>query len=88
MFSLIQKVFRAAQSLDVVCERLTHLEARLTQIETKLDRFEKLADENESLWQFLDEQKEAEELFVTQSADFQDEISDILLRKLKPYGDA
>tara|TARA_B100000427_G_C15049890_1_gene395091 strand:+ start:281 stop:484 length:204 start_codon:yes stop_codon:yes gene_type:complete len=64
------------------------IEARLAEIDKKLERFEKLADENESLWQFLDEQKEMDEVFVGSAEEFQTEISDMMLRRMKTQGDA
>ncbi len=81
MFSLIQKILNQARSFDAWCERIA-------QIELQLERFEKLADENESLWQFLDEQKEAEADFQAHSEDYQDELNEIFIRRMKPYGDA
>tara|TARA_R110002020_G_scaffold53430_7_gene149545 strand:- start:2498 stop:2743 length:246 start_codon:yes stop_codon:yes gene_type:complete len=81
MFSLIQKILATVQSFDAVCDRLDKIEA-------KLERFEKLADENESLWQFLDEQKEMEAVFVGSAEEFQEEFTDMMLRNIKPHGDA
>ena len=77
MFSLIQKILDRVRSLDAVYDRLEKIEAQL-------DRYEKLADENESLWQFLDEQKENEGLFTGSAEEF----SDIMVRNMKPQGDA
>jgi len=70
-----------AQSFDAVCDRLD-------QIEAKLERFEKLADENESLWQFLDEQKESTSAFTGNAEEFAEEFSDIMVRNMKTQGDA
>ena len=70
-----------ARSFDVVFNRLDV-------IEEKLERFEKLADENESLWQFLDEQKDMDGIWTGSGDDFQDEISDMMVRNMKPQGDA
>ena len=81
MFSLIQKILNQVRSFDALSKRVEKIEA-------KLKRFEKLADENESLWQFLDEEKEAEADFQTHSEDYQEELNDILIRRMKPYGDA
>ena len=81
MFSIIRKMFERVRSFDAVYDRLDKIEA-------KLDRYEKLADENESLWQFLDEQKENEGLFVGSAEEFQEEFSDIMVRNMKPQGDA
>ena len=81
MFSLIQKALRQALSLDAVYERIEKLESQI-------QRFEKLADENDSLWQFLDEQKELDSIFVGTEEEFENELTDIMLRNMKPRGDA
>tara|TARA_B100000029_G_scaffold433651_1_gene446583 strand:- start:164 stop:367 length:204 start_codon:yes stop_codon:yes gene_type:complete len=65
-----------------------HIEARLAEIEQKLERFEKLADENESLWQFLDEQKENDGVFIGSADEFEAEISEMMIRNMKTQGDA
>ena len=88
MFSLIQKALRAGQLFETVYRRVRHIEARLAEIEQKLERFEKLADENESLWQFLDEQKEMDSIYVGSAEEFQSELSDMMLRNMKTQGDA
>jgi 3-methyladenine DNA glycosylase Tag len=81
MFSLIKKLLSQARSFDAVYERLDKIEAQLT-------RYEKLADENESLWQFLDEQKEMDGIWTGSSEEFQEEISDMMVRSMKTQGDA
>jgi len=88
MFSLIRKILNQVRSFDALFDRIE-------KIETKLERFEKLADENDSLWQFLDEQKEMESVFAgttqdssTQAEDLQEEFAAIMLRNMKPRGDA
>ena len=81
MFSIIRKMLERVRSFDAVFDRLD-------KIESKLDRFEKLADENESLWQYLDEQKEMDGIWTGSADDFQDEISDMMVRNMKPQGDA
>ena len=88
MFSLIQKALRAARSFDAVSKRVAQIEARLAAIDEKLERFEKLADENESLWQFLDEQKENDGVFIGSADEFEAEITDMMLRNMKTQGDA
>tara|TARA_Y100001963_G_C6752874_1_gene435131 strand:- start:1504 stop:1770 length:267 start_codon:yes stop_codon:yes gene_type:complete len=88
MFSLIQKMLKAAHSFDAVSKRVLKLETALAEINTKLERFEKLADENESLWQFLDEQKEMDSVFVGSAEEFETEISEMMLRNMKTQGDA
>jgi 3-methyladenine DNA glycosylase Tag len=81
MFSLIKKLVSQARSFAAYSDRLD-------KIESKLERFEKLADENESLWQYLDEQKEMDGIWTGSADDFQDEISDMMVRNMKPQGDA
>jgi hypothetical protein len=81
MFSLIRKMLNRARSSDALYDRIDKIEA-------KLERFEKLADENESLWQFLDEQKENEGMFIGTAEEFAEEFSDIMIRHMKPRGDA
>jgi len=87
MFSLIQKILSRARSFDQLYDRIE-------KIETQIKRFEKLADENESLWQFLDEQKEIDSLFagsmedILSAEEFQEDITDMMLRNMKPHGDA
>ncbi len=88
MFSLIQKALHAARSFDAVSKRVAQIEAKLAAIDEKLERFEKLADENESLWQFLDEQKENDGVFIGSADEFESEITDIMLRNMKTQGDA
>ena len=88
MFSLIQKALRAGTLFDIVLKRVNAIEVKIAKINKKLERFEKLADENESLWQFLDEQKEMDEVFMGSADEFQKEITDIMLRNMKTHGDA
>ena len=81
MFSIIRKMLERVRSLDAVYDRLD-------KIEGDLKRYEKLADENESLWQFLDEQKEMDNLWTGSAEEFQEEFSDIMVRSMKTQGDA
>ena len=81
MFSIIKKLLSQARSFAAYSDRLD-------KIESKLDRFEKLADENESLWQFLDEQKEMDGVWTGSAGDLQEEFSDIMIRQMKTQGDA
>ncbi len=81
MFSLIRRVLNRARLFDALLDRVDKIEA-------KLERFEKLADENESLWQFLDEQKEMDEVLKLDGDEYQEEFSEILIRRMKPWGDA
>ena len=81
MFSTIKKILSRARSFDALFDRID-------KIEVTLSRLEKLADENESLWQFLDDQKEMDKLFVGTSEEFEEEFTDIMIRNMKPRGDA
>lgn len=81
MFSTIKKILSRARSFDALFDRIDKIEATLS-------RLEKLADENESLWQFLDDQKEMDKLFVGTSEEFEEEFTDIMIRNMKPRGDA
>ena len=81
MFSLIKKLLSQARSFAAYSDRLD-------KIESKLERFEKLADENESLWQYLDEQKEMDNLWTGTSEEFESEVSDMMVRQMKTQGDA
>lgn len=81
MFSLIRKILTRARSLSAFYDRLE-------KIESQLERFEKLADENESLWQYLDEQKEMDGIFVGSAEEFQQELTDLMVRNMEPHGDA
>jgi hypothetical protein len=81
MFSTIKKLLSQARSFAAYSDRLD-------KIESKLERFEKLADENESLWQYLDEQKDMEGIFVGSADEFAEEITDMMVRNMEPRGDA
>ena len=81
MFSIIRKMLARARSFDAVFDRLDKIEAQL-------EKHQQLADENESLWQYLDEQKEMEGVWTGSADEFQDEISDMMVRNMKPQGDA
>ena len=81
MFSLIKKLLSRARSFDALYDRLD-------KIESQLERYESLADENEALWNYLDEQKEMDAVWTGSAEDFQDEISDMMVRNMKTQGDA
>jgi 3-methyladenine DNA glycosylase Tag len=81
MFSIIRKILERVRSFDAVYDRLDKIEA-------ELKRYERLADENESLWQYLDEQKEMDGIWAGSAEDFQDEVSDMMVRNMKTQGDA
>ena len=70
-----------ARSYDALYERIEKIEAQL-------GKFEKLVDENESLWQFLDDQKDMDKLFVGTHEEFEKEFAEIMIRNMKPRGDA
>ena len=81
MFSTIRKIVNLAKSFDAFSERLNRLEEELVQLQH-------VADENESLWQYLDDQREMEGVFVGTPEEFEEEITDMMLRAIKPRGDA
>ena len=81
MFSTIKKIVNLAKSFDAFSERVDRLEATVQSLQ-------QIADENESLWQYLDEQREMEGVFVGSPEDFEEEFTDIMLRSMKPRGDA
>ena len=88
MLSLVQRIFRAATLFDTVLSRLDRIESTISKIEAKLKKFDKLADENDALWQMLDEQREMDQIFVNSAEDYNREIAEILLRNTKVQGDA
>jgi predicted DNA binding CopG/RHH family protein len=71
-----------------VLSRLDRIESTINKIEKKLIKFDKLADENDALWQMLDEQREMDQIFVNSAEDYNREIAEILLRNTKVQGDA
>mgnify|MGYP003990131587 CR=1 FL=1 len=81
MFSTIKKIVSLAKSFDAFSERVDRLEESLTQLQH-------IADENESLWQYLDDQREMDGVFVGSPEEFEEEITDMMLRAMKPRGDA
>ncbi len=88
MLSLVQRILRAATLFDTVLSRLDRIESTINKIEKKLIKFDKLADENDALWQMLDEQREMDQIFVNSAEDYNREIAEILLRNTKVQGDA
>ncbi len=92
MLSLIRNLFRSETPYEAVLERLDSIENTfnnaLDDIQTRLDKLEKIADENESLWQMLDEQREMDQALFDNNEDYNREIAEILLRNTKVQGDA
>ena len=88
MLSLVQRILRAATLFDTVLSRLDRIESTISKIEAKLKKFDKLADENDALWQMLDEQREMDQIFVNSAEDYNREIAEILLQNTKVQGDA
>jgi len=81
MFSIIKKMVSLVKSFDAFSERVDRLEEAVTQLQH-------LADENESLWQYLDDQREMTGVFVGTPEEFEEEITDMMLRAMKPRGNA
>lgn len=99
MLSLIRNLFRSGTSYDSTLERLDsiesnirdaldHFESELGNINARLEKLEKIADENESLWQMLDEQREMDKALFDNNEEYNREIAEILIRNTKVQGDA
>lgn len=92
MLSLIRNLFRSETPYEAVLERLDSIEntfnSALDDIQARLVKLEKIADENESLWQMLDEQREMDKALFDNNEDYNREIAEILLRNTKVQGDA
>jgi DNA repair ATPase RecN len=99
MLSLIRNLFRPQTSYDTVLERLDDIESNLKSaldyfesslddINARLEKLEKIADENESLWQMLDEQREMDQALSNNNEEYNREIAEILIRNAKVQGDA
>ena len=87
MFSLVKKALRRTKLFATVREKVAQLEAQVSEINHRLDRFDRLADENEALWNFLDER--ADPVFDERAArEPRITISEEMLRNMKTYGDA
>ena len=87
MFSLVKKALRRTKLFATVREKVAQLEAQVSEINHRLDRFDRLADENEALWDFLDER--ADPVFDEPAVrEPRIPISEEMLRNMKTYGDA
>ena len=87
MFSLVKKALRRTKLFATVHEKVAKLEAQVSEIKHRLERFDRLADENEALWNFLDERADP----VFDEAPVREchiAISEEMLRNMKTYGDA
>jgi hypothetical protein len=88
MFSLVKKTLRRVKSFATVIERLQAVEAAIVRLEHKTQRFDKIADENDALWQYLDEQPEVGGMHLNPTESRIVEVTDTILRAMKTYGDA
>lgn len=61
---------------------------RLQKIEKEIEELKEISDEKESLWAFIDEQREMEEALFLHGEEYVDELTDTLVRTLKTVGDA
>jgi len=78
MFSLIQNALRKALSLGELSNKLEQLEQRVMEMEN-------ISAERDSLWLFIEEmQQQEQEAYQI----LQDELSDALVRSMKPQGEA
>ena len=78
MYSLIQKMFQKALSLDVLYEKIETIEKRL-------DELENISDERDSLWLFIEDMRQQEE---DVSRVLQEELQAAIIRSIEPRGDA
>ena len=81
MFFLIRRAVLRALSL-------TDLIDRVESLEVQIQKFEGLAKENSALWEMLDNDVSGDSLFVGTAAEFEAEVTDIIVQKMKTYGDA
>lgn len=78
MFSLIQNALRKVLSLDELSNKVEQLEQRVMEMEN-------ISAERDSLWLFIEEmQQQEQEAYQI----LQDELSDALVRSMKPQGEA
>ena len=87
MFSLVKKALRRTKLFATVREKVAQLEAQVSEINNRLERFDRLADENEALWDFLDERPDPS-FDVDSVRQSHIVISEEMLRNMKTYGDA
>ena len=88
MFSLVKKTLRRVKSFATVIRRLEAIEATVVRLEHKIQRFNKIADENDALWQYLDELPENDNPRLHTAESHIIEVTDTILRTMKTYGDA
>jgi hypothetical protein len=81
MFFLIRRAVLRALSLTNLIDRIESLEAQI-------QKFEGLAKENAALWEMLDNDASAASIFVGTTTEFEAEVADIIVQKMKTYGDA
>ena len=81
MYYLARKILNRILNLD-------HFSDRIRNLEKKVESLEALADENDSLWQYIEDQREMQNVFVGSEEEFQEEFTDMIVRNMKPRGDA
>lgn len=81
MYYLARKILKRILNLD-------HFSDRIKNLEKKVESLEALADENDSLWQYIEDQREMQNVFVGSEEEFQEEFTDMIVRNMKPRGDA
>ena len=81
MYYLARKILNRILNLD-------HFSDRIKNLEKKVESLEALADENDSLWQYIEDQREMQNVFVGSEEEFQEEFTDMMVRSMKPRGDA
>ena len=88
MFSLVKKTLRRVISFATVLERLQTAESAIVRLQHKIERFDKIADENDALWKYLDEQPSPGEEYPHDVEPPIADLTDAMLRSMKTYGDA
>lgn len=81
MYYLARKILNRILNLD-------HFSDRIKNLEKKVESLEALADENDSLWQYIEDQREMQNVFVGSEEEFEEEFTDMMVRNMKPRGDA
>ena len=65
--------------------QLQDIRTRLGLLEQKVEELQKIADERDSLWLFIDEMRSQE---IEAQKTIQEELESVIIRSLRPQGDA
>jgi len=64
---------------------IKNLHERLEFLEKRISELEKIADERDSLWLFIEEVRNQE---IETAKIIQEELEKVMIRNIKPFGDA